>query len=281
MHSPVGLRPQGSPARASWPTRSATTRNFTWLNGSFLLDWLIHNLDVCCWVKGAWPVSCQGQGGRQVRTLPDQLFDHYVVEYTFPDGTRLIAEGRHMDQCWGFFGDVIHGAKGCAVLGEGITEPEDLQGPPADAQEPDLEIQGPPCNHYQVEHDLLFEAIRHDKPYNEAERCGYAALVGIMGRMAAESGKLVTWDEALHSNIELAPGLDKLTMAVARAGQARRARATTRSPCRGSRPRFERSDRAAGGPAERGLPVAIPGHSRCCQRGIPRIMTWGAPDLGG
>jgi myo-inositol 2-dehydrogenase/D-chiro-inositol 1-dehydrogenase len=63
--------------------------------------WLIHNLDVCCWVKGAWPVSCQGQGGRQVRTLPDQLFDHYAVEYTFPDGTRLIAEARHMDQCWG------------------------------------------------------------------------------------------------------------------------------------------------------------------------------------
>lgn len=30
--------------------------------------------------------------------------------------------------------------------------------------------------------------------------------------MAAESGKMVTWDEALHSNIKLAPGLDKLTM---------------------------------------------------------------------
>ena len=102
--------------------------NFTWLNGSFLLDWLIHNLDVCCWVKGAWPVSCQGQGGRQVRTLPDQLFDHDLVEYTFPDGTRLIAQGRHMDQCWGFFGDVIHGSKGCAVLGEGITEPKLYKG---------------------------------------------------------------------------------------------------------------------------------------------------------
>ena len=91
--------------------------------------------------------------------------------------------------------------------------PEDLPGPPAHAQEPDLEIHGAPSNHYQVEHDLLFEAIRHDKPYNEAERCGYAALVGIMGRMAAESGKVVTWDEALHSKVELAPGLDKLTMA--------------------------------------------------------------------
>ena len=75
---------------------------FTWLNGSFLLDWLIHNLDVCCWVKKAWPVSAQGQGGRQVRNEPDQLFDHYAVEYTFADGTRLFAQGRHMAGCWGF-----------------------------------------------------------------------------------------------------------------------------------------------------------------------------------
>jgi len=67
-------------------------------------------------------------------------------------------------------------------------------------------------NHYQVEHDLLLEAIRQDKPYNEAERCASAALVGIMGRMAALSGKTITWDEALHSNIKLAPGLDKLTI---------------------------------------------------------------------
>ena len=90
---------------------------FTWLNGSFLLDWLIHNLDVCCWVKDAWPVSAQGQGGRQVRTEPDQLFDHYAVEYTFPDGTRLFAQGRHMANCWGFFGDVIHGAEGLGRAG--------------------------------------------------------------------------------------------------------------------------------------------------------------------
>jgi predicted dehydrogenase len=122
MHSPVGLDP-GRPGENELAHQIRNYSNFTWLTGSFLLDWLIHNLDICCWVKGAWPVACQGQGGRQVRTLPDQLFDHYLVEYSFPDGTRLMAEGRHMDQCWGFFGDVIHGSKGCAVLGEGVTEP--------------------------------------------------------------------------------------------------------------------------------------------------------------
>ncbi len=185
---------------------------FTWLNGSFLLDWLIHNLDVCCWCKDAWPVSAQGQGGRQVRTNPDQLFDHYAVEYHFPDGTRLFAQGRHIDNCWGFFGDIIQGAKGSAVLGEGISNPRLFKGYNQTPAEVIWQYQGPPCNQYQVEHDLLFEAIRQNKPYNESQRSAYAALTGILGRMAAESGQLVTWEEALASNLELAPGLDTYTM---------------------------------------------------------------------
>lgn len=184
---------------------------FTWLNGSFLLDWLIHNLDVCCWVKDAWPVSAQAQGGRQTRTAPDQLFDHYAVEYTFPDGTRLFAQGRHIDKCWGFFGDVIHGTKGCAVLGEGIHNPRIYSTYDQKSENMVWQHDGPAANAYQVEHDLLFDAIRRDKPYNEAERCVKATMVGILGRMAAESGQMITWDEALASKVELAPGLDKCT----------------------------------------------------------------------
>jgi len=185
---------------------------FTWLNGSFLLDWLIHNLDVCCWCKDAWPVSAQGQGGRQTRTNPDQLFDHYAVEYHFPDGTRLFAQGRHIDNCWGFFGDIIHGARGSAVLGEGVSNPRLFKGYAQTPEDVIWQYKGPPCNQYQVEHDLLFDAIRQDKPYNESERSAYAAMTGILGRMAAESGQLVTWKEAISSNLELAPGLDNYTM---------------------------------------------------------------------
>lgn len=209
-HGPVGFTPKsGDVTEVGHQIRNYS--NFTWLNGSFLLDWLIHNIDVCCWVKNAWPVSAQGQGGRQTRTAADQLFDHYSVEYTFADGTRLLAQGRHMDNCWGFFGDVIHGSKGSAVLGEGITSPKIYKGHKQASENVIWKYKGPGCDHYQREHDMLFEAIRQDKPYNEAERCAYAAMAGILGRMAAESGKEVTWEAALGSNLELAPNLDKLT----------------------------------------------------------------------
>jgi len=210
-HGPVGLAPK-PPGFSELAHQIRNYSCFTWLNGSFILDWLIHNIDVCCWCKNAWPVSAQGQGGRQVRTQPDQLFDHYSVEYTFPDGTRLLAQGRHMDNCWGFFGDIIHGSKGSAVLGEGIPRPRIFKGHLQTSENVIWEYDGPRHNAYQNEHDLLFEAIRKDIPYNEAERSAYAAMAGILGRMAAESGQMITWEQAMASNLELAPGLDRYTI---------------------------------------------------------------------
>jgi predicted dehydrogenase len=211
MHGAVGFgRKGGGQSDLAHQIRNYSC--FTWLNGSFLLDWLIHNLDVCCWVKNAWPVSAQGQGGRQVRKEPDQLFDHYAAEYSFADGTRLFAQARHQNKCWGFFGDVIHGAKGSAVLGEGINNPLIYKTYKQSPENKIWEHKGPAPVAYQEEHDLLFAAIRQDKPYNETERCAYAAMTGILGRMAVESGQTITWEKALASNLELAPGLDKMTM---------------------------------------------------------------------
>jgi predicted dehydrogenase len=210
-HGPVGFKPR-QPGISELAHQIRNYSCYTWVNGSFLLDWLIHNLDVCCWVKDAWPVSAQGQGGRQVRTEPDQLFDHYAVEYTFADGTRLFAQGRHMAKCWGFFGDIVHGAGGSAVLGEGQPKPRIYNSHEQTPENLVWQYPGPPCNAYQVEHDLLFEAIRADKPYNETERCAKAALAGILGRMAAESGGEITWQEAWNSDLELAPGLERLTL---------------------------------------------------------------------
>ncbi len=189
----------------------ANYSNFTWLNGSFIVDWLIHNIDVCCWVKDGWPVSVQGMGGRQVREDPDQLFDHYAAEYSFQDGTRMVAQGRLIDGCWSFFGDQVHGATGSAVLGEGVPIPRIFKGHNQTSASQIWSFKGQNNDFYQTEHDLLFDAIRNDKPHNEAERCAKSNLTAIMGRMACESGQQITWEQALNSNLELAPGLDTLT----------------------------------------------------------------------
>jgi predicted dehydrogenase len=210
MHGPVGLGVRQSGVK-ELAYQIANYSCFTWLNGSFIVDWLIHNIDVCCWVKNDWPVSVQGMGGRQVRREKDQLYDHYGAEYTFADGTRLYAQGRHQTRCYDFFGDIIHGATGSAVLGEGQPKPRLFKGHRQSSGALVWEYKGAPCDAYQVEHDLLFDAIRNDKPYNETERCAKSCFTAIMGRMACESGQAITWDEAFVSNRELAPDLEHLT----------------------------------------------------------------------
>ncbi len=209
MHGPVGFKPRRE-GRTELAHQISNYSCFTWLNGSFFVDWLIHNIDVCCWVKNTWPVSAQGQGGRQVRADLDQLFDHQAVEFTFADGTRMFGQGRHMNNCHDFFGDIIHGAKGSAILGEGQTKPRLFKGWNQTVENLIWEFKGAAINHYQREHDLLFDAIRNNKPYNETERCAKSCMTAILGRMAFESGQKLTFDEALASNVQLAPGFENI-----------------------------------------------------------------------
>jgi hypothetical protein len=63
----------------------------------------------------------------------------------------------------------------------------------------------PTVNPYQLEHNVLFDAIRNDKPHNEAERGALSTMTAILGRMATYSGKVVRWDEALGSTLSLLP----------------------------------------------------------------------------
>ncbi len=66
-------------------------------------------------------------------------------------------------------------------------------------------------NPYQNEWNDLVDAIRDDKPYNEAKRGIEACLVSNMGRMAAHTGKLITYEQMLACTHEFAPGVAGLT----------------------------------------------------------------------
>ncbi len=212
MHGPVGFRPR-QPDQTLLAHQITNYSCFNWLNASFFVDWLIHNIDVCCWAKNAWPVSAQGQGARVARTHPDEMLDQYAVEYTFADGTKLFAQGRHISGCWDIFSDLAHGTKGSAVLMETLAAAKSRIYKGQSQKSADLvwRYQGQTDSPYQIEHDLLFGAIRSDQPYNETKRAAEACLVSIMGRMAAESGQVINYDEALASNLELAPGLERIT----------------------------------------------------------------------
>ena len=69
----------------------------------------------------------------------------------------------------------------------------------------DWHYDGPEGSLYQAEHDELFAGIRAGKPINNGEYMAKSTLLAIMGRMAAYTGKEITWDEALNSQENLQP----------------------------------------------------------------------------
>ena len=190
--------------------------SFMWASGGLIHDYTSHNIDECCWMKGAWPVRAQGSGGRCFRgDAVDQNFDHHAVEFTFADGTDLILNARNIAGCHGEFASYAHGTKGSAVISTFMHTPAKCRlykGHNFVNDELTWAFPQPEPNPYQLEWDHLIEAIRQDKPYNEAKRGAEASLVQIMGRMAVHTGRVITWDEALNHNPEFAPGVDQLTM---------------------------------------------------------------------
>ncbi len=170
---------------------------FTWLSGDHIVEQHVHNIDVCNWIMGSHPVTAQGQGGRQVRIGPlvGDIFDHHFVEYTYPDGTRMFSQCRHIPGCWNQVAEFVAGSKGQSDVGGGKIETD------GDS----WTYRGPKQNPYQVEHDVLFDAIRNDRPHNEAEYGATTTMTAIMGRMATYSGQVIPWDDALQSKVSLAP----------------------------------------------------------------------------
>jgi len=192
---------------------------FLWASGGAFSDFLIHNIDESCWMKNAWPVEAKAYGGRHYRgDYIDQNFDTYSVEYTFGDGSKLFLEGRNMPGCFQEFASYAHGSKGCAVISTSGHHParcRTYKGQTFAKDKLAWQYPQPEPNPYQLEWDHLIDAIRTDTPYNEVKRGAEASLVTSMGRMAAHTGQVITFDQILNHDHEFAPGLDQLTLASA------------------------------------------------------------------
>ena len=173
---------------------------FNWLCGDHINEQHIHNLDVGNWAKQAYPVKAHGMGGRLVRTGKEygEIFDHHTVEYEFADGSRMFSQCRHMKDTYYQVTESFQGTNGSA------PEPGVIQTPSGYVL---LDHDGrKDPNPYQVEHDLLFDAIaKGEYRYADAENAAKSTMTAIMGRMATYSGQLIEWDAALNSELSLMP----------------------------------------------------------------------------
>jgi predicted dehydrogenase len=173
--------------------------NFGWLCGDSVVEQAVHAVDWILWaLKDQLPEKAVAVGGRQIPAAGGNIFDHFEVNYEFPGGARGFLGSRQQPSCTDDNTATIFGTKGDGrEMG--------FAGMPFIRGEKPWQYQGPRPNMYQIEHDELFASIRSGTPINNGVRMAHTTMAAIMGRMAAYTGREITWDMALNSQESLVP----------------------------------------------------------------------------
>lgn len=185
-----------APGLSELEWQCSTQYHFRWLSGDDVPQSLVHNLDRSSWVlHNAVPAKCHGLGGRSSMTEPiyGDVFDHHSVVYEFDSGVRIYAFCRTTKGCHNGASSTVFGTKGkasimdCQIWGEN-----------------EWRWKGE-CNPYQIEHDVLFKAIRSGEPVNNGDFMARSTMIGIMGQISCYTGEEITWDQINKSNFAYPP----------------------------------------------------------------------------
>jgi hypothetical protein len=157
------------------------------------------------WYTGKIPVKAVGWGGRQRRVTGDQ-YDFFSVEYIYDNGMHTHCATRQITGCSNITEQIIVGTKGFAnakgilynLKGEEIWK---YPYPEESSADETWKITDP----YVQEHINLITGIRTGKTVSDAEAQINSTLITIMGRMSAYTGKDVTWEEVMNSDMALGP----------------------------------------------------------------------------
>lgn len=183
-----------------------TWGNWTWFSGDHIVEQHVHNLDVINWFTGSHPVKASGSGSRIRRDFGNQ-YDNFNIDYTFNDGTHEHSQCRQINGCSNNVSERIQGTLGSTNCKDTIW---DLDGNVIWQYEYPLDKNGKPTKQVSVpagvqEHIDLVTAIRTGKVINEAENLAISSLTAVMGRITAYTGKDVTWEEMMNSDMKLGP----------------------------------------------------------------------------
>jgi len=185
--------------------------NWTWLSGDHIVEQHVHNIDIMNWFTGMHPVKATGFGSRLRRVTGDQ-YDNFSVDFSFENGMHFHSMCRQINGTSGNVAELVFGSDGyihtsdrkiCAIYDKN----NQLKWEYGDYV-PDKD--GKPTHNVKVspsvqEHIELVNAIRTDTPFNELENTAISTMTAIMGRVSAYTGKDVTWEEMMNSDLKLGP----------------------------------------------------------------------------
>lgn len=189
--------------RPNWSDMEYCIRNWfniKWLSGDHLLDQGIHNIDITTWFSGMLPKQAVGYGGR-ARRLTGDIFDFFSVDYSYENNKRMLATARQIDGCDFNVSESVTGTKGVLYTSGGMRI-ENYNGEVIWKYDYD---NNPVANAYDQEHVHFVESIRLNKKINQAAELANSTMVAILGREAAYTGKAISWDEIMNSDLRYGP----------------------------------------------------------------------------
>jgi predicted dehydrogenase len=157
--------------------------HWDWLSGDQIVEQHIHNIDVMNWAFGGPPGKFYGMGGRHNRgIIPGNIWDHFAVEMDYANGARVSSFCRHAPKTSTRVGERVVGTKGVAIPNNATI-----------TGEKPFKYEGPNKDPMVQEHADLIASIRANAPVNEAERVAESTLTAIGARIAAYTGREVSW----------------------------------------------------------------------------------------
>jgi predicted dehydrogenase len=196
------------PRQSGWSDVEFQMRNwwhFCWISGDHIVEQAVHSIDRLAWAMGdVWPTRVTCLGGRAARNGPEHgdVYDHFAAIYEYADGRRGFHTCTQIDGTPSDNTDYVTGTQGRASING--WNPESFVFLDRKGAER-WRYKGENRDMYQNEHDELFASIRGGYPINDCVQGAHSTLMAIMARMAAYSGQVVTWEQALQSQEVLGP----------------------------------------------------------------------------
>jgi predicted dehydrogenase len=159
--------------------------------GDIIVETYCHNIDSLNWFLGAHPDKAYGTGGRTVEKRGD-IMDHCDVTFSYPKGVDAILTGCQMTpREYRSANEQYFGSKSV------------------------VETAREYWTHYRAKNDVVTEKsqreitidsieefvrrIKDGKPENTGVRAAESTLTAILGRMAIDARREMTWEEMMRS----------------------------------------------------------------------------------
>jgi predicted dehydrogenase len=165
------------------------------LSGDIITEQNIHVIDVANWYLEAHPLAAVGVCGRKARVDVGDCSDHFVVRFTYPGNVAVDFSSAQFTKGYNDLCIRIYGSRGTIDSHYGglvkITGDKAWDGT---AGTPDDTFTGGAITNVR----RFLTSIRETDYLNNAAASVKSNQTAILGRMAAESTKPITWEEMLQ-----------------------------------------------------------------------------------